>query len=296
LAGGPRKGKIGRADREAAVKALVEGLCFPEGPVWVGNRLLYVEVYADRVGAWDGRAKRTLWERKGTGPCAVEQGADGELLVACYASNAIARLSADGRLLGTIGRDDEGRPMVGCNDLVRDSRGGVYFTASGVWDGAAPPQGKVFYLAPGAAPRLVADKLHFTNGLALTDGGLTLIVAETLAQRVTAFAVSADGSLARARPFCRMAELAPLPEGADPFTGPDGIELHPGGEIYICEYGAGRVQVVDGAGRLRRTIATPTPFVTNVAFSPDGARAYVAVVHEPTKHPYDGALYELAVA
>jgi sugar lactone lactonase YvrE len=90
-----------------------------------------------------------------------------------------------------------------------------------------------------------------------------------------------------------MDDLGALPTGADPYAGPDGMEPHPSGDLWICEYGAGRVHVVDGAGRLRRTIVTPALGVTNVAFDPTGRHAYLTVVEEPTRDPYPGAIWRV---
>lgn len=53
----------------------------------------------------------------------------------------------------------------------------------------------------------VADGVHFPNGFAMTPGG-TLVVAETLGQRLTAFDVGEDGGLGAPRPW---ATFAPEP-------------------------------------------------------------------------------------
>lgn len=271
---------------------IVDGLVFPEGPLWHDGGLLYVEVYADRVGRWDGKARRTLWHEPGCGACAVERAADGTLLVPCYEGNFLARLATDGRLVERRAKGDDGHALTGANDVVMDGKGGAYITASGRWDVAAPPEGAVFHLAPDGRLVRVASGLHFANGIALLDQGLALLVAETLARRVTAFAVAPDGTLGRPRPFCRLDDFGPLPADADRYAGPDGMELHPSGTLWICEFGAGRVHVVDGAGRHVRTIATPFHGVTNVAFGPAG-EAYLTVVEQPWKEPFTGAIWRV---
>ncbi len=272
---------------------VVDGLIFPEGPLWWDGGLLFVEVYGHRVSRWDGKRRTTLWHEPGCGACAVERGPEGSLLVACFEGHFLARLTREGRLIEKRSVGDDGHPLTGANDLVPDGRGGVYVTASGVWDVAAPPAGAVFHLAPDGRLARVAAGLHFTNGIALIDGGRTLLVAETLGRRVTAFVVKDDGSLAGPRLFCRLDDFGALPAGADPYAGPDGLELHPSGDVWICEYGAGRVHVVDGKGRLRRTFAVPGIGVTNVAFDPQGRNAYLTVVDEPTTHPFPGAIWRV---
>ncbi|MGH6720031.1 MAG: SMP-30/gluconolactonase/LRE family protein [Alphaproteobacteria bacterium] len=274
---------------------LVDGLVFPEGPLWHDGSLLFVEVYAHRLSRWDGRARTTLWHDPGCGACAVGRAPDGTLLVPCFDGGFLARLTPDGRLLGRRHHGDDGHPLTGANDLVLDGHGGAYVTASGRWDVAAPPEGAVFHLAPDGRLRRVAAGLAFTNGIALIDGGRTLVVAETLARRLTRFTVARDGSLAEPRPFCRLDDFGPRPPDADPYAGPDGLELDPFGRLWVCEYGAGRVHVVDGRGRLLRTHTVPAIGVTNVAFDPDG-NAYITATEDPWHDPYPGAIWRVPAA
>ncbi len=270
----------------------VDGLVFPEGPLWHDGALLFVEVYAHRLSRWDGRARTTIWHEPGSGPCAVERGPDGTFLVPCFEAGFLARLAPDGRLIERRHYGDDGHPLTGANDLVMDGRGGGYITASGRWDVAAPPEGAVFHLAPDGRLRRVAAGLAFTNGIALLDGGRTLVVAETLARRLTAFTVGEDGALAEPRLFCRLDDFGPLPPGADAYAGPDGLELDRFGRLWVCEYGAGRVHVVDGQGRLVRTLAVPAIGVTNVAFDPDG-NAYISAAEDPSREPFLGAIWRV---
>ena len=76
---------------------------------------------------------------------------------------------------------------------------------------------------PDGSARVVADGLMFPNGMALADGGATLLVAEMLAAKVTAFSVAADGSLSDRRVF------AELPERI-----PDGIALDADGNLWVA--------------------------------------------------------------
>jgi len=73
------------------------------------------------------------------------------------------------------------------------------------------------------SPRL-ADGLHSPNGMVFTPDGKTLIVAEPLGQRLTAFDVQADGSLAHRRVYAR------LPGDVSP----DGIALDAEGTLWLA--------------------------------------------------------------
>jgi sugar lactone lactonase YvrE len=84
--------------------------------------------------------------------------------------------------------------------------------------------------------RVVADRLHFPNGMVITPDGKLLIVAETMGHRLTAFDVLADGSLAHRHVY------APLPDDVSP----DGIALDAEGAVWLAnpggQFGALRVR------------------------------------------------------
>jgi len=99
-------------------------------------------------------------------------------LVTCYDSGSIARISADGKTITEYKQDREGRSFQGPNDFVAGKKGGVYFTASGPWE-SEPIVGKIFYMDPKGEIRQVADDLHYANGIALSNDGKTLFLAES---------------------------------------------------------------------------------------------------------------------
>jgi sugar lactone lactonase YvrE len=94
-----------------------------------------------------------------------------------------------------------------------------------------------------------ADDLLFPNGTVITPDGRTLIVAETLAHRLTAFDVAADGSLARRRGFAQL-------DGCFP----DGICLDAEGAVWVADARAPRVIRVLEGGRIERTVSTGERF------------------------------------
>jgi sugar lactone lactonase YvrE len=71
---------------------------------------------------------------------------------------------------------------------------------------------------------VVADGLSFPNGMVITPDGKTLIVAETMGHRLTAFDILADGALANRRVYAQLA--------AD--VSPDGITLDAEGGVWVA--------------------------------------------------------------
>ncbi len=266
---------------------------YPEGPVWRAGQLYFVEYGGPGVQRWDDRGGVLFWRGEHCGASGLTPYHQDHWLVACYDANTLVELDARGRHLRTIDRDADGKPFIGPNDFAADARGGLYFSASGVYDIAAPISGALLYLpAGGGAPRRVADTIHYANGLTLSKDGRELLVAEDLAGRILSFPVLADGRLGALRMWARLRDLAPPTPHEDAYNGPDGLKLGPDGNYYIAQNGSGRVLVVDPARKLVRMIAVPTPYVTNMSFGAAGSGSlYITGVFDPWKPPFPGVVY-----
>jgi sugar lactone lactonase YvrE len=271
---------------------------YPEAPCFLGDRLCYVEYGANRVTAWDGVRRWKLWEQDKSGPSGLVSLADGTLLVACYDNNTLAHINGEGKTLATVTLDAGAK---GPNDFGGDGKGGVYFTTSGTFAKGAPVEGKVYYL-PAAAfripgkvdqPRLVAENIHYANGLVVTDGGKCLLVAEHLKGRILKFRIREDGGLSGRAVWKRLADVYPDQDEVDWYTGPDGLKVDSHGNLYICQFGAGRLLVTRPDGTCFRTVSLPEKYVTNVALGPKEDSLYITAVNDPWKEPYPGTVYEI---
>lgn len=272
----------------AGVKALRSDALFPEGPAFVDANLYYAEYGGNVVTKYDGATADPIWKMDGCGPSAVIP-YQGDLLVTCYDSNQIARISVDGKTVTLIEKDSDGMPFVGPNDFASDGKGGVYMTGSGPWE-SGPIVGKLYYIDPAGAVRMVADDLHYANGLVLMADGTRLLVNESEANRVISFAVADDGSLSDRRLFVRVGQVD-AGSGATAF--PDGIKLGPDGNYYIGQFSSGRIVVVTPAAELVRVIEVPSPTAPNLAFAPDGKSIFVMSVDQTDAAPYKGTVYHV---
>jgi sugar lactone lactonase YvrE len=79
-------------------------------------------------------------------------------------------------------------------------------------------------VGPDGRATVVADNLIFPNGIVITPDGRTMIVAETIGHRLTAYDIRADGSLTNRRVY------AQLPDD----VGPDGIALDAEGGVWLA--------------------------------------------------------------
>jgi gluconolactonase len=268
---------------------------YPEGPLWRDGRLLYVEYAGPGIKVWDGKRSAAYWSGEHCGASGLIAYRRNHLLVACYDSNTIVELDATGKQVRTIDQDTAGKPFTGPNDFTADAAGGIYFTASGVYDLKAPIAGTVLYLPPAqSTPIEVANLIHYSNGLTISKDGKSLLVAEMLAGRILSFPIQAGGALGPRTVWARLQDLAPPTPHADAYNGPDGLKLGPDGNYYIAQNGSGRVLVVSDDKKLVRILSVPTPYVTNVNFGADGARTvYITGVFDPWKAPFPGAVYRV---
>lgn len=273
--------------------ALVDAAAYPEGPLWHDGKLLFVEYAGPGIKMWDGSRTSVYWRGEHCGASGLIAYRRDHLLVACYDANTIVELDNAGKQIRTIDRDSAGKPFVGPNDFTADGGGGIYVSASGVYDVKAPISGTILHLS-GANGTLVevANLIHYSNGLTLSKDGKSLLVAEMLAGRILSFEVNADGTLGSRTVWARLVDLAPPTAHEDAYNGPDGLKLGPDGNYYIAHNGSGRLLVVNADKKLVRSIEVPTPYVTNVNFGADGAATlYITGVFDPNKAPFPGAVY-----
>ena len=263
---------------------------YPEGPLWRAGKLFYVEYAQSNINAWDGHRSRVYWHRDHCGASAVIPFHD-HLLVACYDENALVELDGAGKTVRLIRTDSSGKPFIGPNDFAADNHGGIYFSASGVYDLKAPISGTVLYLTTdGRSVSEVANTIHYSNGLTVSRDQQHLLVAEMLAARILSFPIAANGALGPRTVWARLQDLAAPTPNEDAYNGPDGLKLGPDGNYYIAQNGSGRILVVDEQRKLVRTIELPTPYVTNMGFGPNGA-VFITGAFEQWKPPFPGAVY-----
>jgi gluconolactonase len=265
---------------------------YPEGPLWKDGRLFYVEYAGPGVRVWDGQRSTDFWTKDKCGASGLISFNRRHLLVACYDANTIVEVDEQGKEVRSFTRDNRGKSFIGPNDFAPDGSGGVYFSASGVYDLKAPITGTVLHLsADGQTVVELADTIHYSNGLTLSKDGKSLLVAEMLAGRVLSFPVNADGSLGSRSVWARLQDLAPPTPNEDAYNGPDGLKLGPDGNYYIAQNGSGRVLVVNDDKKLIRTIAVPTRYVTNIAFGTSRDTVFITGLFDQWNAPFAGVVY-----
>jgi sugar lactone lactonase YvrE len=227
----------------------LSGLYFGECPRWRDGRLWYSDFFDHGVFSVspDGDRRKEVEFEGETGGLGWLP--DGRLLIVSRLERAVLRREEDGRVV----RHGELRPWATwhANDMVVASNGQAYcgnfgFDLDGLYDGTTPasaiaPTSLIRVDPDGTSSEAAAD-IQFPNGAVITEDGRTLIIAESLGGRLSAFDRQADGSLTNRR------EWAPLPGIA-----PDGICLCEDNTVWVANALAAEcVRVAEGGEILER--------------------------------------------
>ncbi|MFL5905698.1 MAG: SMP-30/gluconolactonase/LRE family protein, partial [Solirubrobacteraceae bacterium] len=223
-------------------EVLLEGVAFGESPRWHDGRLWLCDWGAQEVLAVDGDGRPQVMTRVPARlPFSIDWDAEDRLLVTAGPESLLLRQEPGGSL--ATHADLGHLPAAGLNEIVVDGRGNAYVNGAGfdLMAGEEPAPGMVAVVAPDGTARAVAGDLAFPNGMALTPGDRTLIVADSYAKALVAFDVQADGSLANRRTW------------ADVEGPPDGICFDAEGAVwYGCVPDKTCVRVSEGGEVLER--------------------------------------------
>jgi sugar lactone lactonase YvrE len=168
----------------------------------------------EAVHTVDLRGDLTTLSLAGHAPSGLGFRPDGTLLIASAENRAL--LSYDGETVEAVADLSDLVPA-NIGDMVVDEIGRAY-VGSQAFEG-----GVIARVDPDNAVSVVAENLDFPNGMVITPDGSTLIVAESVGRRLTAFTVGGDGSLSDRRIF------------ADGLDGPpDGIALDAEGGVWAA--------------------------------------------------------------
>jgi sugar lactone lactonase YvrE len=204
-------------------RVLIDDLAFAEGPRWHADRLFISDMHSQIVLAVDLAGRRETIVRVAGDPSGLGWLPDGRLLVVSMTDRRVLCIDADG--VATEHADLSGLASFHCNDMVVDRHGRAYVGNFG-WDlhgGGSPTKAELILVEPDGKARIVADDLEFPNGTVISDDGRSLIVGETMGQRLTAFDIEADGSLSNRRVWAQLEGILP-----------DGIALDAEGAIWVA--------------------------------------------------------------
>lgn len=223
-----------------------EGYRFTEGPaVDARGNVYFTDVPESKIYKIDGEGKITLFADNTANTNGLMFGPDGRLYGCRNGDKRIVAYKTDGSFETIV-------DGVNSNDIVVNSRGGVYFTD--------PGGERVWYVSPQREKRLVAEGFR-PNGVILWPGEGTLVVTDSDRSHLWTFRVEPDGSLKyRERYYLPLT----LTTGSSR-PGSDGMTVDDAGRLYVATLAG--VQMFDPTGRQGGVILKPQNlFLSNVVF------------------------------
>ncbi len=179
---------------------LLSGLAMGESPRWHEGRLWFSDWGAQEIIAVDPAGNSEVMLRVPFAlPFCIDWLPDGRLLVVSGREGLLLRQEPDGKLV--THSDLRGIAAGGWNEIVVDGRGNTYVNGGP----------GIVLLTPDGKLSLVARDFGFPNGMAITPDNSTLIIAESHGKRLTAFEITADGSLSNRRIWADL--VAGVPDG-----------------------------------------------------------------------------------
>jgi len=202
---------------------LLDGLVFPECPRWQAGKLWFSDMIGRKVMSVDLSGNVETIVKVPGQPAGLGWLPDGALLIVSMTDRKLLRY--DSHSLSEIA-DLSQLASFHLNDMVIDSQGRSYIGNFG-FDihsiTSTPSTANVILVTQDGNTKIVADNLLFPNGSVITPDEQTYIVAESLAQKLTAFTIHHDGTLTNQRTWAQLDGLLP-----------DGICLDAEGAVWIA--------------------------------------------------------------
>jgi len=257
-------------------EVLLDGLKFPESPRWHDDKLWFVDIDGHKVMTVDLNGNSEIILELDDQVSGLGWLPDNRLMVVSMGDNTLLRLDPEGvKVVADLNKFK----TVLCNDMVVDKKGRAYVGNMGFdyFNGKPFEPTKLILVEPNGDARVVADNMAFPNGTVITPDDKTLIIAETIAAKLTAFDIMEDGSLIGRRVW---ANLKSLP--------PDGICLDAEGGIWIAAPGRRRaVRVLEG-GIITHIVKVENDAYACMLGGPDRKTLFVAT----SKHTRDAGRIE----
>jgi len=200
---------------------VLSGFHFLEGPRWHDGKLVFSDFYS--YGVYSAPVDRVPIPRESVTklasvphqPSGTGWLPDGRMLIVSQKDRRVLVRDLSGVV--TEYADLSHLTEYPLNDMVVDSTGRAYVGSFG-FDVMSLDKAKfadLYLVDLDRTAAVVAPELYAPNGLLITRNGSTLLVNETVGNRISAFDIAEDGRLGERRDWARFGpppDLAPVPE------------------------------------------------------------------------------------
>jgi sugar lactone lactonase YvrE len=256
----------------------LSGLFFGECPRWHEGRLWYSDFFDHAVCSVSPEGERRVEVAFDGEPAGLGWLPDGRLLINSRLDRVIMRREDDGTLV--VHGDLRPWATWHANDMVVATNGQAYagnfgFDLDGLYEGRVKSEdirpASLIRVDPDGTGHEAADGFDFPNGAVITEDGATLIIAESMGGRLTAFDRAADGTLANRREWAALSGVAP-----------DGICLCEDNTVWVANaLGTECVRVAEGGEVLERVETSTNCFACMLG---DEDRRTLYLVTAPDSH------------
>ncbi len=219
------------------------GFAYPEGPRWHDGLLWFADQHEGIVYALVPDGSHAESFPVSGSPSGIGWLPNGDMLVIAMETHEVLRRT-NGRLERHADLSHWHRAQSNEMVVVPDGRAYVGNIGFDFDNGEDPAPTMLLLVEADGTVRQVADDLMCPNGTVVTPDGKTLIIAESLANRLTAFDIAQDGSLWNRRVFAEV-----------PGHVPDGICLDAEGQIWAASPFTNSVIRVAEGGEITATVA-----------------------------------------
>ncbi len=215
------------------VTILLTELAMGESPRWHEDRLWFSDWGAQEIVTVDLNSNRDVIVRTPFAlPFCIDWLADGRLVIVSGREGRLLCRNPDGSLINYADLRSIADGV--WNEIVVDGRGNAYVNGG---------PGIIALVTYDGSTRLVADGIAFPNGMAITPDNATLIIAESHGKKLTAFDITADGSLSNRRIWADLAGGVP-----------DGICIDADNAVWYADVPNKRCVRVREGGEVMQTV------------------------------------------
>jgi gluconolactonase len=294
---------------DSKLELLIDGtttkpeLTFAEGPKWMNGKVYFSNMYFDQ--AWNGDPKksstiemdpdgsyRNITEGKmqtnGLYPYK-----NGNLLVCDMMGHRVVEMTTEGQVVKVIADKYDGKPIDGPNDIITDSKGGIYFTDPQftLEPEKFQPGRAVYYVSPeGEITRIVEpNDFAMPNGILLSPDGKTLYINNCYDDEswypvnsdkenfIWAYNVNEDGTISNGRQFAKLFLTENVLDRKGKSSSSDGMAIDKFGNIYVGTYYG--VQIFNPEGEFVGMINLPH-FPVSLCFGDDDMKTLYIVSYQ----------------
>jgi sugar lactone lactonase YvrE len=249
---------------ERAIRTVLDGMSYLEGPRWHDGRLYVSDFYTGAIVAvdLDGGAEPETVATVPEQPSGLGWMPDGSLLAVSMRDRRLLRFRDGGE--PEVHADLTDLAPWHLNDMVVDSQGRAFVGNFGfdLMAGGAIRSAAIVRVDADGTATVAAEDLLFPNGTVITPDARTLIVAETLGGRLTAFDLGDDGTLSNRRVWATLSPVVDTEDMGELLAAggiaPDGTALDAEGCVWAADALGGRVLRVRPGGEIAEEIAPGT--------------------------------------